>query len=193
VRCNADAQDLPLGGELKCVGPYGGLSGEINESRYKGRAAARGFSPAAAARHSKFGIWVGTFSHCMGVLGFPQGGFCLCFQVLALFWIPPLSTPKNTFFWKIFALIRREKSFPSRVVTVGCEKMKESENDGIMYVYTDYFFDPFDDQSPQNKTTREEEEKKRPNWRRLKRPSVQVAVCGGGVVRRVSGGWYSCP
>jgi len=56
VRCNADAQDLPLGGELKCVVPYGGLSGEINESRYKGRAAARGFSPAAAASHSKFKI-----------------------------------------------------------------------------------------------------------------------------------------
>jgi len=38
---------------------------EMNESGYKGRAAARGFSPAAAARHSKFGTSVGAFSHCM--------------------------------------------------------------------------------------------------------------------------------
>ena len=109
----------------------------------------------------------------------PQGDFSVCFQVLALFWIPPLSTPKNTFFLQIFALIRREKSFPSRVVTVGCEKMKE--NDAIMSVYSNHFFDAFDDQSPQDQTTREEEERRRPNWRRLERPSVQVAVCGGGV------------
>jgi len=35
--------------------------GEINESGYNGRAAARGFSPAAAARQSKFWISVGDY------------------------------------------------------------------------------------------------------------------------------------
>jgi len=36
------------------------------------RAATRGFSPAAAARHSKFGIPVGGFLHCIVFLGVPR-------------------------------------------------------------------------------------------------------------------------
>ena len=43
-------------------------------------------------------------------------------------------------------------------------------------VYSDYFLDPFDDESPQDKTNCEEKERSRPSWRRLKRPSGQVAV-----------------
>jgi len=39
------------------------------------------------------------------------------------------------------------------------DKLKESENDAVMNVYSDIFFDPYDNKSPQNKATREEEEK----------------------------------
>ena len=38
-------------------------------------------------------------------------------------------------------------------------KLKESENDAVASVYFDWFLDPFDDESRQNKTTREEEKK----------------------------------
>jgi len=59
--------------------------------------------------------------------------------------------------------------------------LKESENDAVVRAYSDNFLDPFDyDESPQDKTTREEEERRRPNWMRLKRISGQVAVWGVG-------------
>jgi len=38
--------------------------------------------------------------------------------------------------------------------------LKESENDAEVSVYSDYSLDPFDDESPADKATREEEEKK---------------------------------
>jgi len=38
-------------------------------------------------------------------------------------------------------------------------KLKESANGAVIRVYSDDFLDPFDDESPQKKTTREGEEK----------------------------------
>ena len=52
---------------------------------------------------------------------------------------------------------------------MSCHVLKESENDAVVSVYSDSFFAPFDDESPQHKTTREEEEMEEENWRRLKR------------------------
>jgi len=68
------------------------------------RVVARGFCPAAAARHPKFGILIRRFCALYCVFGSPTGCSNPCFQVLALFWILPLSTPKNTFSC-FFALI----------------------------------------------------------------------------------------
>jgi len=56
-------------------------------------------------------------------------------------------------------------------------------------VYSNYFLEPFDDESPQDKTTREEEEKN-PGGR-IERGCKDILVklqSGGGVIRRVSGG-----
>jgi len=47
----------------------------------------------------------------------------------------------------------------ARAAKIRLDKLKESENDAVVSVYSDYFFDPFDDESPQDKATREEEEK----------------------------------
>ena len=38
-------------------------------------------------------------------------------------------------------------------------KLKECENDAVMSVYPDTFWTPYDDESPQDKATRVEEEK----------------------------------
>ena len=55
------------------------------------------------------------------------------------------------------------------------------KNDAVMSVYPNIFWTPYDDESPQDKATREEEEKEKAKlegW--------------GGVVRRISGGWDPC-
>jgi len=45
----------------------------------------------------------------------------------------------------------------ARAARIRLDKLKESENDAVMSVYSDYFLDPYDDESPQDKATREEE------------------------------------
>jgi len=47
----------------------------------------------------------------------------------------------------------------ARAAKIRLDKLKESENDAVMSVYFDIFFDPYDDESPQDKATCEEEEK----------------------------------
>jgi len=48
----------------------------------------------------------------------------------------------------------------ARAAKIRLAKLKESENDAAvsLSVYSDSFLDPFDDESPQDKTTRVEEE-----------------------------------
>ena len=59
-------------------------------------------------------------------------------------------------------------------------------------VCSDYFLDPFDDESPQDKTTREEEEKEQTELEEDEAVIWSSCGVGGGVVWRVSGGWYPC-
>jgi len=40
----------------------------------------------------------------------------------------------------------------ARAAKVRLTKLKESENYAVVRVYSDYFLDPFDDESPQDKT-----------------------------------------
>jgi len=47
----------------------------------------------------------------------------------------------------------------ARAAKIRLAKQKESENDAVVRVYSDYFPDPFDVESPQDKTNHEEEEK----------------------------------
>jgi len=47
-----------------------------------------------------------------------------------------------------------------RAAKIRLDKLKESENDAVMSVYADVFFDPYDDESTQDKATHEEEEEK---------------------------------
>jgi len=67
-------------------------------------------------------------------------------------------------------------------------QMKESQSDAVAVLYAR---DPFDDESPEDKTAREEEEK---YGAKLEEAGVVIlsscSVWGG--VRRVSGGWYPC-
>jgi len=63
------------------------------------RAEARGFSPAAAARHPKFVILVGGFDHFMKFWAF-TGCFTPCFQVITLVTFVSLFTPKKLIFLK---------------------------------------------------------------------------------------------
>jgi len=51
-----------------------------------------------------------------------------------------------------------KKAFPEESPGVW-DKLKDSENDAVVNVYSEYFLDPFDDESPQDKTNRDEEEK----------------------------------
>ena len=46
----------------------------------------------------------------------------------------------------------------ARAAKIRLAKLKESQNDAAVSVYSDSFLDPFDDESPQDKTTRVEEE-----------------------------------
>ena len=47
----------------------------------------------------------------------------------------------------------------ARAAKIRLDKPKESENDAVVNVYSDYFFDPFDDETHKDKATREEEDK----------------------------------
>ena len=47
----------------------------------------------------------------------------------------------------------------ARAAKIRLDKLKESENDVVMSVYSDILLDPYDDESPQDKATREKEEK----------------------------------
>jgi len=46
----------------------------------------------------------------------------------------------------------------ARAAKIRLDKLKESENDAVTSVYANLFFDPYDDKSPQDKATRQEEE-----------------------------------
>lgn len=63
------------------------------------------------------------------------------------------------------------------------DKLKDSENDAVVSVYSDYFFDTFDDESPQDTATREEEEKEEAESEEAEEPCGQVAVWGGGCTK----------
>ena len=66
-----------------------------------GRAAARGFSPAVASRHTKFRIPGGAFLSCMGFLGIPQGVLVAVLvavsRSLLCAWFYVVSPPKTRF------------------------------------------------------------------------------------------------
>ena len=47
----------------------------------------------------------------------------------------------------------------ARAAKIRLDKLKGSENDAVMSVYPDIFWTPYHDESPQDKATREEEEK----------------------------------
>ena len=64
-------------------------------------------------------------------------------------------------------------------------KLKESENDAVVRVYSDYFLDPFDDESPQDKTTREEEKREEAELDEVIWSNCSV---GGGLYERLAVG-----
>jgi len=66
-------------------------------------------------------------------------------------------------------------------------KLKECENDAVMSVYPDTFWTPYDDESPQDKATRVEEEKEEAELEEAEE-AMWSSFSVGGVVRRVSGG-----
>ena len=76
----------------------------------------------------------------------------------------------------------------ARAAKIRLDKLKESENDAVVSVYSDYFFDPFDDESPQDKTTRDEDEKEEAELEEGEEAMWSSFSVGGGVVRRIRGG-----
>jgi len=49
----------------------------------------------------------------------------------------------------------------SRAAKIRLDKLNESENNAVMSVCPDIFWNPYDDESPQDKATHEEEEKEK--------------------------------
>jgi len=76
----------------------------------------------------------------------------------------------------------------ARAAKIRLDKLKESENDAVMSVYPDVFWPPYDDKSPQHKATGVEEEKEEAELEEAEEVVVVKFQCGGGVVRRISGG-----
>jgi len=76
----------------------------------------------------------------------------------------------------------------ARGAKIRLDKLKESENDAVMSVYSDIFFDSYDDESPQDKATRKEEEKKEAELEEAEEAMWSSFSVGGWAVRRVSGG-----
>jgi len=71
-----------------------------------------------------------------------------------------------------------------RVAKIRLAKLKEPENDAVVRVYSGYFLCPFDDESPQDKTTHEEEEKEEVKLdESLNNSSGQVVVWGEGCTK----------
>jgi len=81
----------------------------------------------------------------------------------------------------------------ARTARISLDKLKESENDAVMSVYSDMFLDPYDDKSPQDKATREEEEKEEAKFEQAEETMWSSFSVGGGVVQRVSGGIHVFP
>jgi len=61
------------------------------------------------------------------------------------------------------------------------DKLKESENDTVMSVYSNNFLDPYDDESPQDKATREEEEKEEAELEEAEGAMWSSFKVGGGL------------
>ena len=72
------------------------------------------------------------------------------------------------------------------VAKIRLDKLKESENDAVMSVYSDVFGIPMTTSRLKIRRPVRRRKRRRPNWRRLKRPCGVSAW--GGVVRRIKRG-----
>jgi len=61
--------------------------------------------------------------------------------------------------------------------------LKESDNDAVASVYAGYFLDPFDDKSPQDKTTRKEEEEEEVGLEEADEAIWSSCSVGGGCTK----------
>jgi len=79
----------------------------------------------------------------------------------------------------------------ARAARIRLDKLKESENDAVMSVYSEFFLIPMMTSHLKIRRPVRRRKRRRPDWWRLKRPCGHVSGLGGGA-RRVSGGWYPC-
>jgi len=64
----------------------------------------------------------------------------------------------------------------ARAAKIGLDKVKESENDAVMSVYSNTFLIPMMTSHLKIRRPVRRRKRRRPNWRRLKRPCGQVSV-----------------
>ena len=76
----------------------------------------------------------------------------------------------------------------ARAAKIRLDKLKESENDAVMSVYSDFFFDPYDNESPQDKATREDKKKEEAELEETEEAMWSSFSVGGGLYEELTVG-----
>jgi len=72
----------------------------------------------------------------------------------------------------------------ARAAKIRLDKLKESENDVVMSVYSDFCWIPMMTSHLKIRRPVRRRKRRRPNCRRLKRPCGRDSVFGGGCIKR---------